>query len=210
MPTKLKISLPNALTISRLFMTAALLACLELSFPFSKTLALLVFGVAGLTDFLDGYLARNVYGVTSFGQLMDPLADKVIVCAVFVSFAATSLPYSQTTLIPAWIVVIIISREFLVTGLRLLASMKGKTVSAGKWGKHKTAWQIIAAVAVLLGLAIRYDVFRNAETAFLKKYDFAFDYVSFAIGIAVVMITVASGAIYFYEHRDLITGHLER
>jgi CDP-diacylglycerol--glycerol-3-phosphate 3-phosphatidyltransferase len=206
----MKLRLPDILTFSRIIMAGVLLAVFELSIPFGKSLAFLIFVVAGVTDFLDGWLARNRYGVSSFGQLMDPLADKIMVCAVFVSFAALRLPTQSTSLVPAWIVVIIISREFLVTGLRLLAASRGKVISAGRWGKHKTVWQIVAAVLLLLGLAARYDLFRTADADFLRRYDFAFDYIAFAIGLAVAMITVASGAIYFMQHKELIGRHMER
>jgi len=176
-----------------------MMVLLSVSFPFASTLAMLVFVVAGITDYLDGYLARNVYGVTSFGSLMDPLTDKVLVCAAFVSFVELGIA-------PAWIVVIIISREFLVTGLRLLAASKGVVISAGKWGKHKTIWQIIAIATILLGLAIRNDLFRDASAQLLKNYDFCFGYIALAISAAVALITTASGILYFTEHRNLISG----
>jgi len=190
-------NLPNTLTLSRIGMTAVLMVLLMLSFPFSKSLALLVFVVAGLTDYLDGYLARNVYGVTSFGKLMDPLADKILVCAAFVSFV-------ELGLLPAWIVVIIISREFLVTGLRLLAAGKGKVISAGQWGKHKTVWQIIAISVILLGLAIRTDILSVVNPGVIADYNFAFGYIALGVGGAAVLITVVSGAMYFVQHSDLL------
>jgi len=196
-------NVPNALTVSRLGLAALMLALLSLpdSFPMVKSLAFMVFVVAGITDYLDGHLARNVYGVTSFGRLMDPLADKVIVCAAFVSFV-------ELGLVPAYIVVIIISREFLVTGLRLLAIEKGQLISAGKWGKHKTIWQIVAIVVILLGLAVRYDVLGGADAALLAKYDIAFYYIAYAISIGVALITVASGYLYFMENRDVLSRHM--
>jgi len=196
-------TLPNILTVSRFGLAALLLVFLTLSFPFRHSLALIVFVAAGLTDFVDGYLARHVYGVTSFGQLLDPLADKVMVCAAFVAFVGLQV-------LPAWIVVIIISREFLVTGLRLLAMERGQVLSVGKWGKHKTAWQIVAIVALLLGLAVRHDLLRNADPRLLTRYDFCFGYIAFAVGLAVAMITVASGVIYFTEHKDLLGRHAGR
>ena len=189
---------PNILTLSRLGLTAVLMVLLAISFPFAKTLALLVFIIAGITDYLDGYLARTKYGTSSFGRLMDPLTDKVLVCAAFVSFV-------EIGLVPAWIAVIIISREFLVTGLRLLAVNKGTVVAAGKWGKHKTVWQIIAISTLLLGLAIRDDLLKTAGTTLQNNYDFAFKWVAFAIAIGVAAITLASGWMYFMEHRDLIS-----
>ncbi len=196
--------LPNILTISRFFVAFAMMLLLSLSFPFAKSTALFLFVVAGFTDFLDGYLARNVYGVSSFGKLMDPLADKVIVCAALVSFVEIQLPTYPGPLVPAYLVVIIISREFLVTGLRLLAAGKGKVISAGKWGKHKTVWQIVAIVFILLGLAIRHDMLIGASEQTLVDFDFALHWIALTLTVAVSLITVVSGAKYFYEHRELI------
>jgi CDP-diacylglycerol---glycerol-3-phosphate 3-phosphatidyltransferase len=191
-------SIPNMLTMSRLGLALVMMAFLSISFPMAKTLAMLVFIVAGITDYLDGYLARNVYGVTAFGRLMDPLTDKVLVCAAFVSFV-------ELRLVPGWIAVIIISREFLVTGLRLLAASRGDIIAAGRWGKHKTIWQIVAISTLLLGLAIRHDLLRGASEKALANYDFAFHWIALAIAVAVAAITLASGGMYFAEHRHLIS-----
>ena len=193
-------NVPNILTLSRMGLAGVLMALLAISFPFSKSLALIVFVVAGITDYLDGYLARNVYGVTSFGRLMDPLADKVMVCAAFVAFV-------ELQLVPAWIVVIIISREFLVTGLRLLAASRGQIMSAGKWGKHKTVWQIIAISVLLLGLAVQHDLLTDASTQFMADYQLGFKMIAFGVGVAAALITVASGVMYFTENQELLSRH---
>lgn len=177
------------------------MALLSISMPYAKSVALFVFVIAAITDFLDGYLARNIYGVTSFGRLMDPLTDKVMVCAAFVSFV-------ELRLVPAWIVVIIIAREFLVTGLRLLAVSKNIIIPAGKWGKHKTVWQIIAIVAILLGLAIQHDILPVMKPNLIEAYDIAFQTISYALGCAVALITVTSGTMYFIEHKDLLGRHI--
>ena len=190
---------PNLLTLSRLVLAVIMMALLSVSMPFAKSLALVVFVIAGITDYLDGYLARTVYGVTAFGRLMDPLTDKVLICAAFVGFV-------ELRLVPAWIVVVIISREFLVTGLRLLAAGKGEIIPAGKWGKHKTIWQIIAIAALLLGAAIRDDLLRGADAQTLADYDFAFRFVALAVSLGVAIITLASGFMYFMQHRNLIHG----
>ena len=192
-------NVPNILTLSRLGLAVVMMALLSVNIPFACSMALLVFVIAGITDYLDGYLARNVYGVTSFGRLMDPLTDKVLVCAAFVSFV-------ELKITPAWIVVIIISREFLVTGLRLLAASQGEVIAAGKWGKHKTIWQIVAIAALLLGLAIRNDLLPNADAQLLENYDFCFGYISLAVSASVAVITMASGVFYFMEHRNIISG----
>ena len=182
-------------------MAFILLALLEVDFAYSKSLALLVFVVASITDYLDGYLARNVYGVTSFGRLMDPVTDKVIVCAAFVSFA-------ELHLVKGMVVVIIIAREFLVTGLRLLAMDSGKVISAGTWGKHKTAWQITAIIIILLGLAVRHDILANADPDFLLEFDVVFGLIAHICSVAVAIITVLSGWMYLHQHRELYAQHL--
>ena len=194
-------NVPNTLTLSRLVLAVGMMILLAMTFPFSKSLALIIFVIAAITDYFDGYLARRVYGESSFGKLMDPLTDKILVCAAFVSFV-------ELKLVPAWLVVVIISREFLVTGLRLLAANKGMVIPAGQWGKHKMVWQLVAIIALLLGLAVRHDLLRHASKALLANFDLAFGYVALAISIAVALITVGSGMMYFMQHRELITRHM--
>lgn len=194
-------NLPNSLTLSRLVSAFLLMILLGMTFPFSKTLALVVFALGGITDYLDGHLARKVYGVSAFGSLMDPVTDKVMVCAAFVSFV-------ELQLVSAIVVVVIIAREFLVTGLRLLAIDNGCDVSAGKWGKHKTVWQIVGIVIILLGLAVRNDFLAGVDPVLLAKYDWAFLIVTHSVSILVATITLASGAIYLRQHRALILGNL--
>jgi CDP-diacylglycerol--glycerol-3-phosphate 3-phosphatidyltransferase len=201
------VNLPNALTLSRFVFALVLMVLLMLPLPGMTSLALVLFLLAGFTDFLDGYLARKVYGPTSFGKLMDPLADKVMVSAVFISFVEIKLDhFGGRPLMHALPVVIIISREFMVTGLRLLAAGDGTVISAGQWGKHKTVWQIVAIVVLLAGLAYRNDVLAHlgAGEEDLRLYDTALYYTGLVLGVLVSFITVVSGAIYFREHRGLI------
>lgn len=201
-------NLPNTLTMSRLGLAGVLMALLSIQRPYFFSAAVMVFVIAGITDFLDGYIARRRRLVSAFGRLMDPLTDKVMVCAAFVSFVEIQIQRGNQTmsLVPAWIVVIIIAREFLVTGLRLLAATRGNIISAGKWGKHKTVWQIVVIVALLLGLAVRHDLLRAADPKFLSKFDFAFSHIAQGMAIGVAVITVASGVLYFIQHRELIAG----
>lgn len=201
-------NVPNVLTLSRLGLAAVLMALLSIQKPYMYSAAVFVFAIGGITDFFDGYIARKQKIVSSFGRLMDPLTDKVMVCAAFVSFVELQIhrgPHTMS-LVPAWIVVIIISREFLVTGLRLLAATRGNIIPAGKWGKHKTVWQIVVIVALLLGMAVRYDLLRGADPKFLADYDFVFSYVAQGLALAVALVTLASGLLYFIQYRELISS----
>ena len=206
-------NLPNTLTVSRLFAAVIVMLAMALPIPFSTTLAFVVFVVASITDYWDGKLARMHYGVTAFGKLMDPLADKVLVCAALVSFVGIRLPFEPVySLVPAWVVVVIIAREFAVTGLRLLVATReqGHIISAGSWGKLKTVWQMIAIISTFVLLAAREDVFRflNLSEAFLRQYDAAFVITSWILSTLVVVITLISGWKYFANHWDLVTAEM--
>ena len=206
-------NLPNTLTVSRLFAAVIVMLAMALPIPFSTSLAFAVFVAASITDYWDGKLARMHYGVTAFGKLMDPLADKVLVCAALVSFVGIRLPFEPVySLVPAWVVVVIIAREFAVTGLRLLVATReqGHIISAGSWGKLKTVWQLIAIISTFVLLAAREDVFRflNLSEAFLRQYDAAFVITSWILSTLVVVVTLISGWKYFANHWDLVTAEM--
>lgn len=183
-------NLPNKLTVSRFFLALLLLVFLELDFPYAKTLALLTFLAAALTDALDGHLARTKYGVTTFGKLMDPLADKIIVAAALVGLVGL-------TWVPAWMVVLILSRELMVTGLRLVAAGQGKILAANNWGKLKTIWQMFAILLILGLLASHTDFGGWPSAGILRTVSL------WLIGIATI-ITVVSGGIYFYDNHQIV------
>jgi CDP-diacylglycerol---glycerol-3-phosphate 3-phosphatidyltransferase len=201
-------NVPNHLTLSRIGLTFVMVAFLTFpSIPFGKTLALVTFILAGITDYWDGRLARTSGRVSVFGQLMDPLADKILVCAAFVSFA------SQRQIVPAWVVIIIISREFLITGLRLLAAQRGQVLPAGRWGKHKMVWQTAAIVVIMLGLALQEDLVGLLPTGHLHAaisaaIDRYFDYVAYTMSAVVCVLTVTTGAIYLWESRAVYMEHI--
>ena len=206
-------NLPNTLTVSRLFAAVVVMLAMALPIPFSSTLAFVVFVAASITDYWDGKLARTHYGVTAFGKLMDPLADKVLVCAALVSFVGIRLPFEpKYSLVPAWVVVVIIAREFAVTGLRLLVATRGTghIVSAGSWGKLKTVWQMVAIIATFILLAAREDFFRfwPLPETFLRSYDAAFVITSWILSTLVVAITLISGWKYFADHWELVTAEM--
>lgn len=123
-----------------------------------KYIALAIFVIASLTDLLDGYLARKYKLITDFGKFMDPLADKLLVCSALVCFI-------QLNALPAWIVVVIISREFIISGFRLVAANKGIVIAASWWGKYKTVSQIV--LVILLISDINLNVFVILEQVFI-------------------------------------------
>lgn len=176
-------NLPNHLTISRFWMTALMVACMSIDFPYARLAALAIFILASITDALDGHLARNVYGCTTFGKLMDPLADKVLVCAAFICFV-------ELGCMQAWMVVLIIAREFMVTGLRLLMIEKGTVMPAGMWGKVKTTLQMVAICLYFFGLVW--------PARFLPLPGSAF---AWWLGLGVSLITAWSGIVYFWQLR---------
>ena len=145
-------NLPNKLTMGRLAMTGLFVLVMSVPDSYMKenqlpdcriTVALIFFLMASISDFLDGYLARKFNLVTDFGKLMDPLVDKILTSAVFIVL-------TKEDVVPAWITITIIAREFLVTGLRLLASNQGALLSADSLGKWKTTSQIITATYFLI------------------------------------------------------------
>jgi CDP-diacylglycerol--glycerol-3-phosphate 3-phosphatidyltransferase len=179
-------SLPNHLTISRFWMTAVMMVCMSIGTPTWLVVALAIFVVASITDALDGYLARNFFGCTSFGKLMDPLADKVLVCAAFIGFV-------ELGSLNAWMVVLIIAREFMVTGMRLLMIEKGIVMPAGMWGKVKTTVQMLAICLYFFGLIW--------ETDFLPVPGSPF---AWWLGLGAAVLTAWTGVVYFWQQRHTI------
>jgi CDP-diacylglycerol--glycerol-3-phosphate 3-phosphatidyltransferase len=200
-------NLPNKLTTSRFAFALLLLLCLTFSFPGSKTLALLLFLVATATDWLDGYLARTKYGVTAFGKLMDPLADKVLVTVALVSFVEIRFDpgHPESPLVPALLVVPILFREFMVTGLRLLAVEQGIVLSAGTLGKWKTALQMTAIMFTLFSLALVYDWLPEVSSTTLTSIHFTLHWLIWGLMAGATVITLVSGWDYFSKNRALFT-----
>src|ERR1700731_5104634 len=137
----------NRLTLSRLVLTILFVAALNSSWQYGRTAALILFLLAGITDFVDGEVAGRYSRVTNFGKLMDPLVDKIMVAAAFISLVPLKA-------VPAWAATAVVARDFLITGLRLMASAKGRILPAESLGKQKTSWQIITIVFFLALLSI--------------------------------------------------------
>jgi|ERR1035437_8955604 CDP-diacylglycerol--glycerol-3-phosphate 3-phosphatidyltransferase len=146
-------NLPNKLTVSRFVLTVVFLWALfwPWPIPFRNTFALFFFCLAGVTDFLDGRIARSRNLITNFGILMDPLADKIMTCSAFIAFVeSTHLHPGAPVKMAAWMVVVIVARELTITGLRLLAASKNIVLAAERYGKHKTISQIVTIIALLV------------------------------------------------------------
>ncbi|MAC50355.1 MAG: CDP-diacylglycerol--glycerol-3-phosphate 3-phosphatidyltransferase [Verrucomicrobiales bacterium] len=192
-------NLPNQLTMGRLFLTALFVAVMSIPDQLLKsfhlldyriTIAILFFLIASLTDFLDGYIARKLKLVTDFGKLIDPLVDKILTSAVFIIL-------TQENMIPAWITITIISREFLVTGLRLLASNQGKVLSADSLGKWKTTSQIIVASFFLIVMGSNEPTLNCLE--FIDQ-----PMIGNLLIIICTTITIVSGWSYLSKNRQLV------
>lgn len=174
-------NLPNKITIFRVIMIPIFLVFLLIpGIPNGKYIAAAIFIIAALTDFLDGYLARKYHLITNFGKFMDPLADKLLVCSALICFV-------QLELLPAWIVIIIISREFIISGFRLIASDNGVVIAASWWGKIKTNVQMI--MSVLLMFHLDFYAFHVLEQVFI--------YLS-------VILTVVSLVDYMYKNKNIL------
>jgi len=137
------LNLPNTLTIIRIALIPIFLVFLMIQTQLGAIIAVVIFTIAAVTDGLDGYIARKRKEVTKVGKLLDPLADKLLITSALVSLV-------ELGKLPSWIVIIIISREFIISGLRMVAATEGIVISASIWGKIKTITQIIAIISVLL------------------------------------------------------------
>lgn len=172
-------NLPNMVTLTRILLIPVFVF-LSLQFPAEVNIpAGLVFLLAALSDALDGYLARVRKEVTRFGQLIDPIADKLLITSALLCLV-------ELGLISTWLALIIIAREFAVSGLRILAAAEGKVIPASHWGKFKTVSQIVAVMAFILGIS----------------------WAGTIMAIAII-ITVFSGVDYFLKAQDILKSSME-
>lgn len=191
-------NLANRITLARIFLVPVIMFFLlvrldlpritfaDFTITYNQIIATLIFILAASTDGLDGYIARKNKIVTNLGKLLDPLADKLLIAAVLISLVDMGK-------LDAWIAIVIISREFAVTGLRQIALLDGRVMAASKWGKWKTAIQITAIIALLLN---------NFPFTFIG---FPFDQIASWLA---AIITIYSGIDYFVKNKQVI--HLPR
>lgn len=182
---------PNRLTLARLVLTVFFLAAMFWRTRFNDTMALFLFGLAGLTDYYDGKIARRDKLITNFGILMDPLADKILTCSAFIAFVGRGA-------VPAWMAIVIVARELAITGLRLLAATKNVVLAAEGYGKHKTVSQIVAILLLLL--ADSYDEWGPAAAAVFSPWLPVLARIALWV---TVILTFVSGMLYLRRNRQL-------
>lgn len=185
-------NLPNKLTVLRVILIPLFMFFFLNCGVTGLYLSLVVFILATLTDYFDGQIARRTKCVTTFGKLMDPIADKLLVIGALISFLASDVIY-----INAWVLLIIIAREFIVTGVRLLAVGEGVVISASPWGKLKTVSQFILIIVVIINQITM--MHRNPLEGGFGNF------LVMALVIITVIFTLVSGIDYIYKNRDLIT-----
>lgn len=176
-------NLANKLTLLRIVLVPIFLVFISMNTPVTVAISTFIFIMAAITDQLDGYVARSRNQVTKFGKFMDPLADKLLVTSALVALV-------QFGIVPAWIAMIIIGREFAVTGLRSIAASEGVVIAASYWGKIKTVTQMITIIAYLISLFIKF--------AFIET-------IAFIALIAATISTVVSGVDYFVKNKRAIS-----
>lgn len=176
-------NLANKLTVIRIFLIPIFLVFIAVKdIPYGKLIATAVFIIAALTDKLDGYIARSRNQITRFGKFMDPLADKLLVTAALVSLV-------EFQIIPTWIAMVIIAREFAVTGLRSIAAAEGVVIAASWWGKIKTFIQIVAIIFALINLSYS---------------TYYFTMITKVVMFIAIIVTILSGLDYFIKNKDVI------
>lgn len=197
-------TISNRITLSRIFLIPIMIIILFipglekklfLQISISQLIFIILFSIASFTDFLDGYIARKRNEVTTFGKFLDPIADKLLVLTGFiflVKFDYWSINNLNLVLISIGVIIIIL-REFMVTGVRLLASEKGHVIAASKLGKAKTVSTMISNLLFL------FNGFNFKEAV---KLDF--DYLTFSVFLVCILLTIISGIDYLYKNRKIV------
>ena len=191
-------NLANKLTLIRILLVPVfLLFITKKGIPYGTSIATFIFILASITDKLDGYIARSRNQITNFGKFMDPLADKLLVTAALISLI-------EFRVVPGWAAVIIIAREFAVSGLRSIAAAQGKVIAASWWGKIKTVIQIIAIIVLLLQVNIKHSTYIMQIIHNNNNLQFIYDYLPNTMLMAAVLITLISGYDYFKKNKDAV------
>jgi len=197
------VNLPNILTLSRIPILFGIVGLLYAPFPGASTVAFVLFVAGALTDWADGYYARKQGIVSNFGKLMDALTDKVFMVGLFITLLALNV-LPNIWALP--LLLLILSREFLITGLRLVAASSGIVLAAEKSGKHKTVSQIVAAILLLASIAVRKD-FSNLFPEIVGN---ALHWGGLTFFVIATLLTVSSGTMYMTKYWSIFTGQDEQ
>ena len=174
-------NLPNTITVLRIFMVPLLVAVLLTEFPEKEFWGLAIFLLAALTDLVDGIIARRTNRITVTGTLLDPIADKLLMSAAFISLVELGLA-------PAWMVTGIVGREFAVTALRMVAMERRITIAANWWGKAKMGTQVVAVALLILGRKLGHWIILGTAALWLTFF-----------------LAIISMVVYFWENRTVLT-----
>ena len=207
-------NLPNKLTLIRILLVPVFMTFTVIDNIWTRLFALMIFIAAALTDLYDGYVARKWGLVTDFGKFMDPLADKFLISAAFICFVGLKEVY-----VPSWMVVLIIGREFIITGLRLLGASKGIVIPADRSGKFKTTSQITSIIVILIILCVNSFLshFYHIETAHLMPRSgwhyyagMLLTWSAYWLVFFTTILTLVSGISYLYTNRVLFLDDIRR
>lgn len=190
-------NLPNKITIFRILLVFVFMPCLFLKGLIPKIAGVIVFLVAALSDYFDGYIARKYDLVTDFGKIMDPVADKVLVLAAFIAFV-------ELKLVPAWMVVIIILRELIVTSLRLVAIKREEIISASIGGKRKTVSQMFSILIILVFIMVKEAGAEHLFNFWNPSLEYWYKQLIFGTMLITVFMTVVSGISYINNNKNLL------
>jgi CDP-diacylglycerol--glycerol-3-phosphate 3-phosphatidyltransferase len=197
--------LPNRITMFRIIITFAFIPAIMAEDIFYNYIALAIFLVASISDFIDGYLARKYDIVSNFGKVMDPLADKILVLAALLCFV-------HLQVIPVWMVIIVISRDFFIQGIRQMAAQEGKIIAASNWGKVKTVIEMIAIITTLILISLNNSLthykillpeFMNIESKTWMLKIIPYILMFFAAAAALI-----SGLEYFFKNKNIFDAEL--
>lgn len=189
-------NLPNKITIGRIILAFVFMVFLFCQGIFCKVMALLVFLVAAYSDYLDGHLAKKYNMTSNFGKIMDPVADKILTLSAFIAFV-------EMKLIPAWMIVVIIMRELMITGIRLVALKNKEVLPAGRGGKHKTISQLLSILIILIFIVIK-ETGVTTLGFWNPSFEYWYKQLIFIMMIITVILTIISGASYLIGNKKYL------
>lgn len=192
----MKLNIPNILTIARIIITPSFLwTILSESLPHRFLIACIVFSFGAITDAVDGHLARKNNQITNFGKFLDPIADKVLTTSALLAFMSMGL-------CNIWIVMLVLTREFAIASVRMIAASGGVVIPANVWGKIKTVTQMVFTIAIMILGEVYFAIENYSQELFTKLPDLSL--VSNGLLWITAIFTVISGVIYLYDSRKII------